>query len=77
MVKWFDGLDKVVRIILLLPWWGWVFAALYRIFKYTESKNTTTLIVGILCVIPIIGFVVSIIDLVTTITSDKLTFCVA
>lgn len=76
MVSWFDKQEKIIRIILLIPIWGWIVALLYRIFKYADgtTKNTLTLVVGILCVIPLIGFVVSLIDLVTTITKDKITF---
>ncbi|MBQ7642225.1 MAG: hypothetical protein IJS83_07120 [Acholeplasmatales bacterium] len=72
-MSWFESLPKIVRIILFIPFWGWVFSALNRIFKYVNKKNTVTLVVGIICVIPIIGFVMSIIDLVTTITADKIT----
>lgn len=72
-MKWFENLSKVLRIILFIPIWGWVFSALNRIFKFVDKKNTVTLVVGILCIIPIIGFVLSIVDLVTTITSDKIT----
>ncbi len=71
-MKWFEDLDKVVRIILFIPIWGWVFSALNRIFKYVDKKNTATLVVGILCIIPIIGFVMSVVDLVTTIVDDKI-----
>ncbi len=72
-MAWFENLSKIVRIILFIPIWGWIFSALNRIFKYVDSKNVVTLVVGILCIIPIVGFVLSIIDLVTTITSDKIT----
>lgn len=67
----FDSLDKVIRILLFIPIWGWVTSGLYRIFKYAQSKNVTTLIVGCLCIIPVVGFFVSIVDLVTTIIDDK------
>lgn len=72
-MSWFESLPKIVRIILFIPFWGWVFSALNRIFKYVNKKNTVTLVVGIICILPIIGFVMSIIDLVTTITDDKIT----
>ncbi len=75
MCKWFDGLDKVVKIILLIPFWGWIFAGLYRIFTYVEGskKNVVTLVFGILCIVPFIGFIFSIVDIVTVATSDKIT----
>lgn len=76
MVKWFDDLDQVVKIILLIPIWGWLISALYRIFKYVEgeNKNTVTLVIGIICLLPFlaVGFVFSIIDLVMVITSNKI-----
>ena len=34
--------------------------------------NTATLVVGILCIIPFVGFVMSVVDLVTTIVDDKI-----
>ena len=73
MAKWFDGLDKLVKIILLIPIWGWIFAGLYRIFTYVEKKkNPVTLVMGILCIIPIVGFIFSIIDIVTVATENKI-----
>lgn len=72
-MKWFEDLPWIVRIILFIPIWGWVFSALNRIFKFVNKKNVVTLVVGILCIIPIIGFVLSIVDLITTILSNKIT----
>lgn len=74
MCKWFDGLATILRVILLLPRWGWVFSGLYRIFAFAGSKykNVWTLVLGICCLFPLVGFVVSIIDLVTTIAKDKI-----
>ena len=73
MAKWFDGLDKLVKIILLIPIWGWIIAGLYRIFTYVDNKkNPVTLVMGILCIIPIVGFIFSIIDIVTVATENKI-----
>ena len=73
MAKWFDGLDKLVKIIFLIPIWGWIFAGLYRIFTYVDNKkNPVTLVMGILCIIPIVGFIFSIIDIVTVATENKI-----
>ena len=55
----FDSLDKVIRIILLIPIWGWITSGLYRIFKYAKKGN-------------VVGFFVSIVDLVTTILDNKI-----
>jgi uncharacterized membrane protein YjjP (DUF1212 family) len=73
MTKWINEQTKLVKIILFFPIWGWVFSGLYRIFKYIEgNKNVVTLVVGLLALfIPFIGFVVSIIDLLTVIIDNK------
>ena len=74
----FNQLDKIIRIILFIPFWGWIVSGIYRILKFIDGGNNgniLTLILGILSiVIPFIGFVFSIVDLVTTITNDKVTF---
>lgn len=74
----FNQLDKIIRIILFIPFWGWIVSGIYRILKFIDGGNNgniLTLILGILCiVIPFIGLVFSIVDLVTTITNDKVTF---
>lgn len=72
-MRWFENLPKIIKIILFIPLWGWAFSALNRIFKFVNKKNVVTLVVGILCIFPIIGFILSIVDLVTTITNDKIT----
>ena len=75
MNKWFDSQSKIVRILLLIPIWGWVVAGLYRIFKYLDgNRNTTTLVYGILFLVPFIGFFGSIIDIFTTAADDKIKF---
>ncbi len=78
MVKWFNEQDKIIRIVLLIPFWGWLVSALYRILLYVEGdkKSTVTLVIGVLCLLPflLVGLVFSIIDLITTATADKITF---
>ncbi len=74
----FNQLDKIIRIILFIPFWGWIVSGVYRILKFIDGGNNgniLTLILGILIiVIPFVGLVFSIVDLVTTITNDKVTF---
>ena len=67
----FEALPKWAKIILLLPFLvGGLVSSIYRIIRYTETKNTTTLVVGILGLI-CIGPVLAIIDIVTEVTDDK------
>lgn len=78
MCEEFDKLDKTIRIILFIPIWGYIVSGLYRIFKYVDNKSSTSLIIGIVCILfPILGFIFSIIDLISTINNDKVTFLVS
>ena len=72
MNKWFDNLSTIVKVVLLFPIWGWVVGALYRISKYLESKNTMTLVGAVLFFIPPVGFVLSIVDIITAATQGKI-----
>ena len=74
MDKWLDKQSRLVKILLFIPVWGWAVGVVYRIFKYVANKQTNTLIFAILGVIPPIGFVISIIDLIMVIVNDKVSF---
>lgn len=71
ITKTYEDLPKIVKIILQLLL-GAIVGGIYRILRYTETKNITTLVVGILAIIPPISFIFWIIDLVTEITSNKI-----
>ena len=69
----FDNLPKIVKVILqIVISWAINLGGIYRIARYCETKNTTTLIVGILALIPGPGTVFWIIDIVTLILNDKI-----
>lgn len=72
MTKFYDDLPFILRFILQL-FLGAIIGGVYRILRFLDSKNTTTLVVGILALIPPIDFVFWIIDLVTTLTKGKIT----
>lgn len=65
--KWYSGLAKWIKCVLALFGCGIV----ARIFKFIETKDNSPLIGAILEVIPVIGQVIAIIDLVTNITDDN------
>jgi hypothetical protein len=71
---WFDKQSLVVRIVLLIPIWGWLTSGLYRIIKSCTGKvNVLGLVIGILCIVTgVVGFVMSIIDIITEITTGKI-----
>ena len=67
----YEALPKLAKIILQIIF-GAVIGGIYRILRYLETKNTVTLVVGILALIPPIDFIFWIIDLVTEITGDRI-----
>ncbi len=69
----YDSLPKIARIIIQIVF-GWIVGGLYRIFRYLETKNTATLVVGLLGLIPPVDLALWIIDLVQTVTNDKISF---
>lgn len=71
LTKTYEDLPKIVKILLQLIL-GAIVGGIYRILRYTETKNTTTLIVGVLAIIPPISFIFWVLDLVTEITVNRI-----
>ena len=67
----YEELPKIVKIIIQIIL-GAIVGGIYRIIRYVETKNTVTLVVGILAIIPPISFVFWVLDLVTEITQNKI-----
>ena len=70
--KTYEDLPKIAKILIQVIL-GALVGGIYRILRWTETKNTTTLVVGILAIIPPISFVFWVIDLVTEITNNRIT----
>ena len=68
----YEALPKIVKILLQI-FLGALVGGIYRIVRFVETKNMVTLVIGILALIPPISFVFWVIDLVTEITSNKIT----
>ena len=68
----YEALPKIVKILLQL-FLGAIVGGIYRIIRYTETKNIVTLVAGVLCLIPPVSFVAWVIDLVTELLNDKIT----
>ena len=49
-IQRFASLPKWARIVLVLL--VGLIPAIHRIYRYTETRNENTLIVGVLCVVP-------------------------
>ena len=68
----YEELPKIAKLLLQF-FFGWIIGGIYRIIRYTETKNVVTLVVGILGLVTGVGnFVVWIVDLVTEATSNKI-----
>lgn len=71
----YDSLNFILRLIIQIIG-GAIIGGVYRILRYVEGKNVTTLVVGILTVIPPISFVAWVVDLVTLIMNKTYTIFV-
>lgn len=69
----YENLPKIVKILLQL-FLGSVIGGVYRIVRFVETKNIITLVVGLLVLCTGIGNLIAwIVDLVTEITSNRIT----
>ena len=69
----YEALPKIVKIILQL-FFGGLIGGIYRIVRFVEKQNIVTLVVGILCLVTGVGNLIAwIVDLITEITSDRIT----
>ena len=71
----FESLPKIAKVLLLV-FFGWIVGGIFRVVRYTETKNTTTLIAGLLGLIPPVDLILWVLDLVGEVMHDQLTFCV-
>lgn len=71
--RWFNGVPKILKCILAFLGIGIV----ARIFKYIETKDASPLVGAILMIVPIVGLIICIIDLITQIAKDDFTLLYA
>ena len=73
MTATYEALPKIVKIILQI-FLGSLIGGIYRIVRFFETKNVVTLVVGILVLFTGVGnFIAWVVDLITEITSNKIT----
>lgn len=73
ITEMFENLPLWAKILLLVVA-GTLISPVYRILRYLETKNTTTLIVGILCLVTVWGnAILAIIDIITEVTKGRIT----
>ena len=69
----YEALPKIVKVLLQL-FLGYIISGIYRVIRFTETKNIVTLIVGLVGLFTGFGnFIVWLIDLITEITQNKIT----
>ena len=71
--RWFNGVPKILKCILAFLGIGIV----ARIFKYIETKDASPLVGAILMIVPIVGLIICIVDLITQIAKDDFTLLYA
>lgn len=70
----YEELPKIVKIIIQV-FLGGIVGGIYRVLRYLETKNVVTLVVGIVGLVTGIGNVVLwVLDLITEVTQNKITF---
>ncbi len=69
----YENLPKIAKILIQI-FLGAVVSGLYRVLRYLETKNTTTLIVGIISLVTggVFG-ILWVVDLVTEIVHNRIT----
>ena len=71
--KAYDSLSFIVRFVIQLIF-GAIVGGLYRIFKFFDTNNLVTLVVGLLVTFTGIGnFIAWVVDLVTEILHNRIT----
>ena len=77
ITEMYEDLPKIVKILLQI-FAGAIISGLYRVLRFLETKNMTTLIVGIISLVTggLFG-VIWVIDLVTEILNNRITVLAA
>lgn len=73
LTKTYESLPKIAKLLIQF-FLGAIVGGIFRIVKYFETKNTLTLIVGLLVTLTGIGNVIIwVVDFVTELLYDKIT----
>ncbi len=73
ITEMYEELPKLVKIIIQI-FLGGVVGGIYRIIRFTETKNIITLVVGLLTLFTGVGNGIAwVVDLITEITKNRIT----
>jgi len=71
-IKWFNGLSKIVRIILLLiPFVGWVFEIILRCAQMLKKATVLNIVVFVVYLFAGWAWVLNVIDVICIALNDK------
>ena len=77
LTEMYENLPKIVKILLQI-FLGGVIGGIYRIVRFTETKNLVTLVVGLLTLFTGIGNGIAwVVDLITEILHNRITVLAA
>ena len=65
-----ESWKKWIKVVLFIFSLG-IFGIIFRVMRFIENKNSVTLVVAILLILPPLGQVVALIDAVTELAKDK------
>ncbi|MBQ3018930.1 MAG: hypothetical protein IJD89_08300 [Clostridia bacterium] len=72
-----EELPKAVKVLLFLfPLTGWVLSSFYRFFRYSETREIVTLVVGVIGLVSGIGIIFGWADALSEMKHNKATFFV-
>ena len=73
ITEMYENLPKIAKVLIQI-FAGAIVSGLYRVLRYFETKNTVTLVVGIISLVSggVFG-ILWLIDLVTEITKNRIT----
>lgn len=73
ITEMYEELPQIAKILIQI-FLGSIIGGLYRVLRYLETKNTTTLVVGVISLFTggVFG-ILWVIDLVTEITKNRIT----
>ena len=76
LIEIYEALPQIAKIIIQIVLGG-IIGGIYRILRFLETKNTVTLVVGILALVTGVGnFIFWVIDLITEIKDNRITVLV-
>ncbi len=70
----FEELPKWAKLLIII-FGGWIVGGIYRIVRFTETKNTVTLVAGLIgCFTGVGNFVMWVLDIIGEFLNNKITY---